>query len=339
MMEQDNRQLTLTERYHNFKQEHQEGDMRDFIQLMEDTEARPTSVGLETLSRMYKSISDEIESLSEEDKELIERIYNHMQFTAKKELNNEFSRWDFFKQVVSQNDWSAVEKAVKILDENEARFEEMQAADRVLSTSILQKYQAKDKEDIEELEKILKNEILDQDLNISVFYIDLIKRTINSKLRTIKNRLDRNQDLEFANWLKETRKAKKMTLRELADKSNASISYIQRLENGKRKVPSLPIIQSIAEGLGVPYKEVLAVINGGHEDDFAEDVVLAEPKKLQTLLSESEFKIKGREATREQKDLFVGLVNAVLNENNSDKYDNLVEIPNIVKQIQQTLGE
>lgn len=53
----------------------------------------------------------------------------------------------------------------------------------------------------------------------------------------------------YYNKLKSIRKAKKMTLEELAEKSGVSAGYLCHLENGSRKHPSIEVMEKIAQAL------------------------------------------------------------------------------------------
>lgn len=59
--------------------------------------------------------------------------------------------------------------------------------------------------------------------------------------------------------IKEYRLSKNITQKELADKCNLSQSYISMLEKGdfREKSPTLMVIESIADSLGVCVKDIL----------------------------------------------------------------------------------
>jgi len=56
----------------------------------------------------------------------------------------------------------------------------------------------------------------------------------------------------FSGKLKEIRKNKKITQKELSEKTGLSISYIQQLEYGIKENPSLETITNIAKALEIP---------------------------------------------------------------------------------------
>jgi transcriptional regulator with XRE-family HTH domain len=57
--------------------------------------------------------------------------------------------------------------------------------------------------------------------------------------------------------LKQLRKEKSMSQRELAKKARVTQGYVAQLEAGLRQNPSLAIIQRLAKALGVPVTALL----------------------------------------------------------------------------------
>lgn len=56
--------------------------------------------------------------------------------------------------------------------------------------------------------------------------------------------------------LQEIRKSKKGTQRQLSNKTGLSVSYIQKLEVGKRRKPSYEVVNKLAIALGVKSEEL-----------------------------------------------------------------------------------
>ena len=56
--------------------------------------------------------------------------------------------------------------------------------------------------------------------------------------------------------IKEIRKIKKISLKQLQEKTNISISYLSELENNKAKNPSLIVIVKIARALDVKLDDI-----------------------------------------------------------------------------------
>lgn len=87
--------------------------------------------------------------------------------------------------------------------------------------------------------------------------------------------------------LKKIRKEKKLTLRELAEKSGVSNSYLSQLENGKTKNPTTEVLQKIASGLDVNFVDL--IISEQDKNAINKSLKNLPVEKLQTHLDESIF--------------------------------------------------
>ncbi len=65
--------------------------------------------------------------------------------------------------------------------------------------------------------------------------------------------------MPFYEQLKDMRKLKGFTIRELADRSGVSAAYISQMENGNRGVPSPDVLMKLSEGLNTPYTELMKI--------------------------------------------------------------------------------
>lgn len=75
-------------------------------------------------------------------------------------------------------------------------------------------------------------------------------------------------NLEFGNYLRELRKKKKLTIRQLDTYSGVSHSYISQVERGNRGIPSPEILEKLAKPLGVDYEELM--IKAGYMKEVKE---------------------------------------------------------------------
>jgi len=73
----------------------------------------------------------------------------------------------------------------------------------------------------------------------------------------------------LGSFLRAQRKLAKFSLRELASRTNVSNAYISQLERGLHE-PSLHVLRSIAEALGIPPATLLAYAGLGDEDGEGE---------------------------------------------------------------------
>lgn len=75
-------------------------------------------------------------------------------------------------------------------------------------------------------------------------------------------------------FIKERRIAKELSKRALAEKANISHTEVHRIENGDRKNPSVPVLNALADALGVPQEIMLQT--AGYVTNKDEQVPLIE---------------------------------------------------------------
>ncbi|QHZ50458.1 helix-turn-helix domain-containing protein [Paenibacillus larvae] len=63
----------------------------------------------------------------------------------------------------------------------------------------------------------------------------------------------------FYDKLRDLRKLKGYTIRELSDRSGVSTAYISQLENGNRGIPSPEVLMKLSEGLNISYEELMEI--------------------------------------------------------------------------------
>jgi transcriptional regulator with XRE-family HTH domain len=78
----------------------------------------------------------------------------------------------------------------------------------------------------------------------------------------------------LGNFVKERREAKGWSKRRLATEANISHTEVHRIEIGERQSPSVPVLNALAEALGVSKEEMLQV--AGYIDEDNESVPLIE---------------------------------------------------------------
>lgn len=77
--------------------------------------------------------------------------------------------------------------------------------------------------------------------------------------------------VQISNKIKETRKAQKKTVQELANKARVSKGLISQIENN-HTVPSLPVLMSIVQALDIDLKDFFEDIN--HNKDDRQKVII-----------------------------------------------------------------
>lgn len=83
-----------------------------------------------------------------------------------------------------------------------------------------------------------------------------IQKEFEKRLRFIEKRIQLTVENQFGTWLKEMRESRGLSFRQLGKLANVSSTYLNRLELGERKSPSIPIAKKIAQAFGVPFDTV-----------------------------------------------------------------------------------
>lgn len=105
----------------------------------------------------------------------------------------------------------------------------------------------------------------------------------------------------FYKHLKDIRKLKGYTIREVADRSGVSPAYISQLENGNRNVPSPDIIAKLSEGLNISYDQLMSA--AGYIDRNDKPVQRnAAPINLRRFLRDNDFVFDGIHLTEADKE-------------------------------------
>lgn len=92
---------------------------------------------------------------------------------------------------------------------------------------------------------------------------------------------------EFGEYLKELRKKKKLTIRQLDTYSGVSNSYISQMERGERGVPSPEILQKLSKPLGVEYDELMILAGYSYKKNSA-DGARVESSEIDKIVSRIE---------------------------------------------------
>lgn len=140
----------------------------------------------------------------------------------------------------------------------------------------------------------LKNELAEYKFDSS------INMKFERKLRIYENRLSRAIDSKFGPLLRELRKKKGFSLAELQEKTGISASYINRMENGERKTPSISIIETLANALQVDKNRLISAANDSVRENKTVDIF--------ELLKLNNITINGKTITDKDKDFFINII-------------------------------
>ncbi|WP_248924931.1 helix-turn-helix domain-containing protein [Paenibacillus hamazuiensis] len=119
--------------------------------------------------------------------------------------------------------------------------------------------------------------------------------------------------MDFYGKLRDMRKLKGYTIRELSDRSGVSAAYISQLENGNRGVPSPEVLQKLSEGLNTPYDELMRLAGYLDRDREADgnDGVAKTPVNLRRFLRENDLVFDGIELTEQDKEWIERILTAL----------------------------
>lgn len=95
----------------------------------------------------------------------------------------------------------------------------------------------------------------------------------DKRIRILQNRIERQISDDFSSMLKTLRSRQGYSLAKLSEETGISASYINRLELGARKAPSLPIIKKLAEALNFPIGSSVEVAGLDSDDKNPPTVV------------------------------------------------------------------
>lgn len=107
--------------------------------------------------------------------------------------------------------------------------------------------------------------------------------------------------MHFYEVLKDLRKGKGYTIREVADRSGVSAAYISQLENGHRGIPSPDVLMKLSEGLNTSYSSLMGYA-GYLEIDGPERPQVGTPVNLRRFLRENNIQFDGILFTEEDKE-------------------------------------
>lgn len=113
---------------------------------------------------------------------------------------------------------------------------------------------------------------------------------------------NRSVSNKFGSLIKHQRELKGYSLKEMEQITGVSATYICRLESGERKAPSVPILQILADTLGIEVSELLDVST--IKDN-------SEVKSLTELLLTNDFSVNDTIFEKRQKELLISILEKI----------------------------
>lgn len=86
-----------------------------------------------------------------------------------------------------------------------------------------------------------------------------ILKNIEAKIDKLQDTVDRFDPNLLGSYIKHERETKKITLAALSEMTGISASYINRIEKGERKAPSIQIIERLSRALNTPISAFMSI--------------------------------------------------------------------------------
>ncbi|MNI52475.1 HTH-type transcriptional repressor RghR [compost metagenome] len=116
----------------------------------------------------------------------------------------------------------------------------------------------------------------------------------------------------FYDKLRDMRKQKGFTIRELATRSGVSAAYISQLENGNRGIPSPDVLMKLSEGLNSSYSDLMKVAGYLENPDRERDhEQIGSPVNLRRFLRENELMFDGIKLSEQDKEWIERMLTAL----------------------------
>ncbi|MFD0678170.1 MULTISPECIES: helix-turn-helix domain-containing protein [unclassified Paenibacillus] len=129
--------------------------------------------------------------------------------------------------------------------------------------------------------------------------------------------------MNFYEQLRDMRKLKGFTIRELADRSGVSAAYISQLENGNRGVPSPDVLMKLSEGLNTPYSELMDIAGYLEMQGLEHNEPYTKPQvNLRRFLRENDLVFDGIELSDQDKEWIERMLTALFWKDKRKEYSN-----------------
>ncbi|MEG0900257.1 MAG: helix-turn-helix transcriptional regulator [Oscillospiraceae bacterium] len=295
--------------------------LKDIVNYIEDIKENPTTKQIEELEKKLNKVEGYLKKLDDNEFVALERLLkfqvNTIRNTANKQNDKKSTKWDMYVvESKKHKNWTPIHELIDFIEEKDTKNISEQ--------------------DIEKIhERFVKEVMPFANKNLSPFNIDWTSKEFNKKLRIFKNRVSRVIEDDFGSWIRQLRKAKGYSLKDLEDASGVTASYIHRIETGSRKTPSIPVAEKLAIGLGVNPEEFLKKLNLSNTK--------TEKKEMLTGFAETiainSFTINGKKVTKDQKEQIINLFNSIINAtwNEETKLQEGMQIINIVDNVKKSL--
>ncbi|MSR91990.1 helix-turn-helix domain-containing protein [Inconstantimicrobium porci] len=242
-----------------------------------------------------------------------------VRLNALKAQGKNCTKWDMFYNDVMSDENPKAEPLKKILNVLNDENIPVEKLENVISTA----------------EKELKSEeVLTYINSLQVFDKDRLNTELSKKLKHLRTKLNRNIPNDFGVWIDQLRKSRGLSFRALQEKSGVSASYIHRIISGERQRPTIPVIEQLAEALGVDKAEFFTKLNMKPTESEKEQTI-------SQLLSLNDYTINGVSVTRKQKTAILELLTGIINAkwSTETQFDESIQIMKSIGTLKKALVE
>lgn len=152
-----------------------------------------------------------------------------------------------------------------------------------------------------------------------------IEKELKKDFTRISRTIDRSVSWEFAYLLRYYRRLRGLSLKELEERTGVTASYINRLERGYKKSPSLGLVEKLAEALNVP----VYILLGGSGEDM-------EIKDISEIVYNEGVTCLGEKLNTKQRIALVNIIEFIMDEENwQNSYTAGIELMDLVNELHE----
>lgn len=292
---------TLNERWETFKQQ-DVFEVYPLIDAIEDLSMNPTKINIDIVRQLEDKYDVAIRQLNAEDREVLEDMIVRIMYQAYRQVDDSYTRWNFAMDRATDK---GVGKEFSKLGETIEKAEE--AMRQYASSGIKpEDYVELQKKNLRNLSKTWDTIMPKLKQRLTPYYVDFLSNQFRTKRDVIRRHIDYFDNNTFGEWLSSIRDSKGWSLVRAAEETGVSSSYIHRIEKGTRSVPSVPKLEQLAKGYGIPHSTMITMAGG--------DVV-----PVDTYLESGAYLVNGEVASSNMRHEFAELMRVVLEATDSEE--------------------
>lgn len=152
-------------------------------------------------------------------------------------------------------------------------------------------------------------------------------------MRKKRSKKERKISSDFGLYLKNLRESRGLSLADVQEWTGISTSYLNRMEHGERRAPTLPIIYQLSKFYRIPVQEMIKVALNIDTDGFESET------SFETLIFSTDFVLNNKRVNQEAKSKLVELINFIDNIPYEGKIEiqQMLEIISIVEDLKKEL--